>query len=201
VGAGTGAAVGFAGGKGTADSIWEHIWKGAAIGAVTGALLGFVSAYISQNPYLQLGIPDKLNPQVAAGGSVADKLTYLDTSASLGQGVARGATGTGGIFGLGSFVGFGSTPASLALNLSLKVGIDFVINSGVNYAIIAVASGTFIGLDKYNILEFSDVLVFVLEITPFFVGVVLQFLDDANVGFFEDAKKALHSGFDLPQPA
>jgi RHS repeat-associated protein len=195
VGAGTGAAVGFAGGAGTAESIWTNIWKGAAIGAVTGALLGLVSAYIQQNPYLQLGLPAKSNPAVAASGDLVDRASYLDSATSFGQGVARGFTGAGHSFGLGSFVGFGAAPVNTALNVSVS-WLPTVI---MQYGVITAASSTFVGLDKFNIVEFGDVLVFVLEVAPFFIGVFFTVADDAKWDWFKDMKSGLETAFDVGQ--
>jgi hypothetical protein len=142
---------------------------------------------------LQLGLPAKSNPAVAASGDLVDRASYLDSSASLGQGVARGVTGAGHSFGLGTFVGFGATPINTAFNISLS----WLPNVIMQYGVLTAASSTFVGLDKFNLVEFGDVLVFVLEIAPFFIGVFFTVADDAKWDWFKDMQSGLETAFDV----
>jgi RHS repeat-associated protein len=198
-GAGTGVAVGYAGGKGTAETLWSNVWKGALIGAVTGALLGFVSAYLSQNPYLQLGMPDKLNPSTLQTGALSDRLSVVDGVSSLALRVMKDATGTP-TFGIGQFIGIGAQKA--ALGWSPCIG-GAVANALANHGVIALAASSFVGLDKLNLVEFSDVLVTVMELAPYMIGWYLTIQDTAHTGWFEDMKNGLHDAFNMPevQPA
>ena len=196
-GAFTGMAAGFAGGKGNAQTVWTGVWKGAAIGAITGLLLGFASAYLQgiDNPTLRIGSLDKINPQVPAAGSAADKALFVDSAASLGQGAARTATGMG-VGGIGTFVGVGSGPGISLLNIP----IGWVAPAAMQYGGIMLASGFLVGMDAFNAIEFGEVLVFILEIIPF-VGIFFQASDDANWGWFEDMRSGLNDAFDIGLPA
>lgn len=194
-GAGTGAAVGFAGGQGTVESIWTHIWKGAAIGAITGAALGLLSAYIQKNPWLQFG-GERLNPNVPAAGGISEGASFANDCASIGQEAVRDLTGVSSVPGLGVFskaVGFGAKPAAWSVNV---VNLSWMPNVVMNWGAVALTTNLFIGLDKFNILDFDKVFVSILGLCPYFGGIIFTFLDDANLDWFED----MTSVFNMPEP-
>lgn len=198
VGAGTGMAVGFAGGRGSADNFWSHVWKGALIGAISGLALGLGSAYIASfntevgSATLRIGTVEKVNPQVPATGGMGDKLSYLDTSYNLGNGVARTAAGMGGTGGAGTFIAVGSGPGSALLNVPIGWVPQAIMQHGI-----VVASSTMVGLDKFNVLEFGEMLILVLEMAPF-AGAFFTASDDSDWGWFEDMKSGFQKAFDMP---
>jgi RHS repeat-associated protein len=184
-GAGTGAAIGFAGGKGTAESFWTHVAKGALIGLVTGALLGAGSAYIKANGFgLNIGLA-KIDPRTPAAGGLSEQVDFLDSSANLGvNSVASPLHGATTLVGLGP-------PSSVAFHIPLGWVPQFVNSVGVT-----ATTDVLIGLDKYDVLRFGDVLFLVLEAAPYFIGVTLTVLDYAKL--LDWAKNPTRDFFAMP---
>lgn len=187
-GAGTGAAIGYAGGRGTAESFWAHVAKGALIGLVTGALLGFAGAYLQNNPGIGINIGlGKLDPRTPAAGGAAERVDFLDSAATLGANAAGASSARGAT----SLVGLGM-PTALSYHIALPAWVPSVINTiGVG-----AATDVLIGLDKYDVIRFGDVLFLVLESLPYFIGVTLTVMDTA--GWLDWAKNPVRDFFAMP---
>jgi hypothetical protein len=151
------------------------------------------------NPTLRIGTIEKINPQVPAGGGVGDQLSYLDATAGVGQSTTRLATGLGGAGPVGTFISVGSGPGPALLNIPLPVG--WVPAAMGQYGGMAFSTSLLIGLDKFTSFDFDKLLIFALEMVPYFGGIFFTFADDANWGWFEDMKGSLHDTLSLPEPA
>ncbi|MCC7208737.1 MAG: hypothetical protein IT323_15625, partial [Anaerolineae bacterium] len=116
---------------------------------------------------------------------------------STGAAIARNATGISPGAGIGTFFSVGTGPGAASL-INIPIGwVPGVLQYGGIATTLATTS--FVGLDKYNIVEFGDVMIFILEAIPFGVGLFFTLADDANWGWFEDMKRAFQTGFSLPE--
>lgn len=189
-GAGTGATIGFGGGKGSAALMWQYIWRGAAMGAITGFLLGVASAYIfaTPNASLHVGLEKfQQNPLTVSGA---------DSYASMGESVARNIGEGTASHGWGAFVGIGSGPSTSWGTLSIPIG--WVPTVMFNYGGISALVSTGIALDKWTTYGFDKQLFLVLTALPFFIGTALDIWDWANWGQIHEKIHDAFSTHDLP---
>ena len=68
--------------------------------------------------------------------------------------------------------------------------------SAINMVGVSADTDVLIGLDKFDVIRFGDVLFLVLESLPYFIGVTLTILDHA--GWLDWAKNPVRDFFAMP---
>jgi hypothetical protein len=191
-GIGTGAAIGFAGGKGSAALMWQYIWRGAAMGAITGFVLGVASAYIfaTPNASLQVGLGKIVN------ASSSDVSTY-DSATSLAESVTRDAAEGTAKHGWGLFVGIGNAAETPSLTFAIPIG--WVPNVMFNYGGLSTLVSVGITFDKYDAAHgFDFQFLLLLSVLPYFVGTFFDIWDWQDWGHIHEGLRSAFSTYDLP---
>jgi RHS repeat-associated protein len=196
IGAGTGAAIGYAGGQGTPHSFWLHLLKGAAMGALTGALFGAVAAQL-QGSYLQIGTLAKFNPVMGQGAN--DPVTFVDQYGSTGQDLGRWLTEGPNANGYTEFINVqeGAFPGWVGHGALLNFPVSWVPTALGQYGGFMLVTQASIGLDKFGVLNYEDQVIFLLNVVPL-LGIALGYGEIGNMDWYNWLKNDfLHSGFSM----
>ena len=215
-GAGTGLAVGFAGGKGSAEQMLTAAAKGAEWGEDLGLLLsiggyslvGTVSK--GETAYLQVGnIVNKYSPDPVLQGGWLGALGGADNDLGLGNDVAQLAAspGVGNAAGLiPDFIGVQNISGSTAVgtffsngslvNISLGWVPSAALNNGAFAAVVTVSFAA----DQAG-FSYADQLSALLKGAPLFIDYALTLFQEVNPhNDFNGASNAINRWFGSANP-
>jgi RHS repeat-associated protein len=211
-GTGSGLAVGYAGGAGTASQMWHSVEKGAMWGAAFGALLGLGAWSLvgrvpaGQTPYFQLGNMVNKYDALAQNGTF-DTLSTIDNDYGAiwdaDQIALKGFTAASGVGLLPDFMGVQNVTGSLPLfggGSLLNISLAWVPSIALNGGAFAAAVDVSFASDEAG-FSYADQVALLLKAAPLFVDFALTIF---QVGNFDDtyneAANALNRAFGSANP-
>ncbi len=196
-GAGSGVAIGFAGGKGSVQSIYRHLVHGMAWGLASGVVFGYLASETADEHNLQLLTLKKLDPQQ---GSL---LNVVDHEFSWGEDAASTVVQGNPLNLLPDVVDTSSQPPTLIWDSGqlfkgavINIPVGWVPGVLMSYGGIAGLEAFSIALDDFGVFSYQNQIAMGIGLIPI-VGWLPALFDAGKFGFWQKFNNGIYDAFSM----